>query len=193
MMNSKKQQQNKQDMQSQILKGQSVYLRAMEMDDLSCLYTVENEESLWPLGYTTSPYSKDFLKQYLESSRSDVFADLQLRLMICRNEDQAIVGIIDLIDFIPKFRRAQVGIVISEKYRGLGYGKDALLCLIRYSKSIIRMRQLHAEIPVSNVASLSLFKSCGFITTGLLKDWVIDENNYADAELLQLINEEVGL
>lgn len=193
MMKSKQEKQEKQNKQLQTLKGQSVSLRAMEMDDLSCLYEVENDESLWPLGNTTSPYSKNFLEQYLRSSNSDVYVDLQLRLIIYRNEDQVIVGMIDLIDFVPKFRRAQVGIVIREKYRGLGYAKEALLCLMNYSKSIIRMRQLYAEVPVNNAVSLSLFKSCGFTTTGLLKDWVINKNNYADAEFLQFINENVGL
>lgn len=176
-----------------MLKGQSIYLRALEMADLSCLYEVENEESLWSLGYNSSPYSRDFLKQYLESSRSDIYADLQLRLIICRHEDHAVVGIIDLIDFIPKFRRAQVGIVVLEKYRSLGYAKEAIACLIEYAKNIIHMRQLYAEVPVNNMASLSLFKSSGFVSTGLLKDWIIDGNCYVDAELLQLINTEIGL
>ena len=189
-MNNNKTTQNN---QLYILKGRKVYLRAIEMDDLACLYEVENDETLWPFSNATSPFSKDFLTQYLAASSSNIYVDLQLRLMICRVEDQAVVGIIDLFDFVPKYRRAQVGIMVRKRYRELGYAKEALLCLIRYTRHVVRMRQLYAEVPVNNVASLSLFKSCGFTQAGLLKDWVINEGTYVDAEFLQLINEKIGL
>lgn len=56
------------------------------------------------------PYSKYVLKQYMENSQCDMFADRQLRMMIVRCEDNAVVGTIDITDFAPMHSRGEVGL-----------------------------------------------------------------------------------
>ena len=103
------------------LSGKHIFLRALELSDLDFLYNLENEESLWEVSNTTTPYSKYILKQYLENSHRDIYDVKQLRLVICKNDDEAAVGFIDLFDFEPKHSRVGVGIVIfseGEKRKG---------------------------------------------------------------------------
>jgi diamine N-acetyltransferase len=50
------------------------------------------------------------VKQYLENAQQDIYEAKQLRLAICQDED-FLVGLIDLFDFDPKNNRA--GIVIQ--------------------------------------------------------------------------------
>ncbi len=38
------------------LKGENIFLRALELSDLDFLYTLENTESLWEVSNTTTPY-----------------------------------------------------------------------------------------------------------------------------------------
>ena len=106
----------------QTLKGEHIYLRALELWDIDFLYNLENDVSLWEVGNSTTPYSKYILMQYLENSHRDIYDVKQLRLVICKNEDQTQIGFIDLFDFDPKQQRVGVGIVIyaeEDKRKGL--------------------------------------------------------------------------
>ena len=75
--------------------SERVRLRAMEPEDLEVMYSMENDSRTWDVTNFTVPYSRFVLKQYIENSECDMFADRQLRMMIVRVEDDAVIGTID--------------------------------------------------------------------------------------------------
>ena len=85
-----------------------IKLRAMEPEDLDVLYKIENDTSLWGVGVTNVPYSRYTLHDYIANSVGDIYTDKQVRLMI-DNEQGQTVGIIDITDFDPRHRRAELG------------------------------------------------------------------------------------
>lgn len=172
------------------LSNTRIYLRAVEPEDLDILYSMENDPSLWDISCLTVPYSRYLLKQYIENSSSDMFADKQLRLMVVRKSDNVTLGTIDITDFVPLHSRGEVGIALMESCRGEGYGKEALLTLCHYAFEFLRMRQLCAHIPADNAASIALFSSCGFQQCGLLKDWLQLNGTFKDAVMMQRINKK---
>ncbi|MDY3851644.1 MAG: GNAT family N-acetyltransferase [Prevotella sp.] len=163
---------------------QQVTLRAIEPEDLDLLYRIENDMSLWRIGSGNVPYSRFALHEYVERCTNDIYVDKQMRLMIV-NEEQVTVGIIDLMDFSPQHRRAEVGIVLMEQYRRQGYGMAALEALIQYAHGVVHLHQLYSIIGVSNQASFALFQKMGFTSQICLKDWLLSEENYEDAHLMQ--------
>lgn len=162
-----------------------IRLRAMEPEDLELIYEMENDPQDWDVSNFTVPYSRYVMKQYLENSQCDVFADKQLRMIIVRLEDGAAIGTIDICEFSPMHSRGEVGIVVRREFRGAGYAKDALTLLCEYAFDFLRMRQLVVHIATDNEASMRLFTSCGFVQCGLLKDWLFVEGSFKDAALLQ--------
>lgn len=78
--------------------SERIRLRAMEPEDLETMYAMENDPQTWDVTNFSVPYSKYVLKQYMENSQCDMFADRQLRMMIVRCEDNAVVGTIDITD-----------------------------------------------------------------------------------------------
>lgn len=167
--------------------GKHVRLRAMEPEDLEVLYVMENDSQTWDVTNFNVPYSRYVLKQYMENSQCDMFADRQLRMMVVRCEDDAVVGTIDITDFAPLHSRGEVGIAIRQEYRGKGYAKEALELLCEYALGFLYMKQLTVHIATDNEASIQLFKSCGFIPCGLLKEWWCVEGCFKDVMLLQRI------
>ena len=93
-----------------------IILRAMEPEDLDVLYKIENDTSLWGVGVTNVPYSRYTLHDYIANSVGDIYTDKQVRLMI-DNEQGQTVGIIDITDFDPRHRRAELGVVIQCQHR----------------------------------------------------------------------------
>ncbi|RYD89791.1 MAG: GNAT family N-acetyltransferase, partial [Sphingobacteriales bacterium] len=48
------------------LTGTTLYLRALEPDDLDFIYRLENDEDIWQVSNTQTPYSRFLIRQYLE-------------------------------------------------------------------------------------------------------------------------------
>lgn len=171
------------------LKGNTVYLRALEPEDLEFVYAIENDESIWEMSNTQTPYSRFLIRQYLENAQQDIYEAKQLRLAICKNENDEVLGLIDLFDFDPRNQRAGVGIVIrNQKDRNKGIGSEALALLIKYSFTQLQLHQLYANIGAENAASINLFTNFGFQCIGMKKDWLRFQNRYTDEGLYQLIN-----
>jgi diamine N-acetyltransferase len=172
-----------------ILHGKSVYLRAIEPEDLEFVHSIENDEDIWEYSNTITPYSRFIIRQYLENAHQDIFEAKQLRLAICRTGSRDAIGLIDLFDYEPIHRRAGVGIVISrESNRHSGIGSEALEILIGYAFNTLGLHQLYANIVPSNKPSVALFTKFGFILAGVKKDWNRIQGEYHDEALYQLIN-----
>ncbi|AXG72791.1 N-acetyltransferase [Flavobacterium arcticum] len=172
------------------LQGENIYLRALEPDDLEFVYQMENNEVVWEVSNTITPYSRFLIRQYLENAHQDIFEAKQLRLAICKNDSFEAIGLIDLFDFDPVNKRAGVGIVIKETAnRNIGFGGQALKLLINYAFTRLQLHQLYANINTENVPSIALFTNFGFVCTGIKKDWNKRVNKYTDEAMYQLIHQ----
>jgi diamine N-acetyltransferase len=170
------------------LKGETIYLRALEPNDLEFVYLIENDQSIWPVSNTNTPYSRFLVKQYLENAQQDIYEAKQLRLAICQDEDFPAVGLIDLFDFDPKNNRAGIGIVIQGvENRNRNIGSEAVALLIRYAFYNLNVHQLYANISTENKASIALFTKFGFECVGVKKDWNLINGSYQDESIYQLI------
>ena len=70
--------------------GNGIRLRAPEPEDLEVMFRFENATDVWEMSNTTGPYSRFQLKQYIEQTQNDLFADRQLRLMIENGNRQVV-------------------------------------------------------------------------------------------------------
>lgn len=168
--------------------GARLCLRAVEPEDLDFMYDVENDSDCWSVTDFTSPYSRFVLRQYIENSQCDIYADRQLRLMVEERATGETVGIVDITDFAPLHARGEVGILVGRAHRGQGYGREALTLLCDYAFGFLSLHQLAARIPTDHEASLRLFHACGFVTCGILKEWWREGITFKDVVLLQRLH-----
>lgn len=170
------------------LRGQYVILRSPEPEDLDLLYAMENDPELCSTGSGLLPYSRYTLREYLKNSVQDLFAERQARFIIERNDGTA-MGMIDLVNYDPQNRHAEVSIALLGEYRGRGYAGDALHALVAYSFGRLAIHSLYAYADVLNEASIALFKNAGFTLVACLRDWIrIDCGGYHDALLFQKVS-----
>lgn len=170
------------------LQGDTIFLRALEPEDLEFIYQIENDESIWEVSNTQTPYSRFLIKQYLENAHLDIYEAKQLRLVICDQKTESTLGLIDLFDFEPMHHRAGVGILIGKNdNRGKGYGTEALNLIISYAEKHLALHQLYANIAADNKHSIELFEKAGFQQVGIKKDWNLFKRKYKDEILYQLL------
>lgn len=170
--------------------GERIHFRTMEPEDVEVMYDMENDPQIWEVTNLSVPYSKFALRQHIENAAGDLFADGQLRLMIVRRKDNAVIGTIDITDFVPIHAHGEVGIAVRKEFRSNGYAREALRLLCNYAFNYLHMKQLTVHIVTDNQTSLRLFQSCGFTVCGMLKEWWRVEGGYKDVAILQRLRED---
>ena len=173
------------------LKGEYVFLRAIEHEDADFIMATENDESFWEISNTQTPFSRHIIEQYVKNAYKDIYEVKQLRLIIETNIGVKL-GMIDLFDFDFKNKRAGVGVLIKNtEDRQKGYGKEALQLLVNYSFNRLHLHQLYCNISEDNTQSLKLFENAGFNKVGLKKDWNFSDGKFKNEFLLQLVKADV--
>ncbi len=167
--------------------NKDIRLRALEPEDLDALYRWENDSRLWQYGAAINPYSRFSLKQYIENANADINQTKQLRMIIVEKKSEKLVGTIDLYDFDFIHKRAGVGILIDEEFRGKGYALQALNCIREYVLGHLGMKQIYAFVPKTNIPSLHLFEKAGYEKTAVLKKWLSLKLQFTDVVVFQII------
>ncbi len=165
----------------------NLILRALEPDDVDALFRWENEDSMRQYGLDRAPVSRQLLVDYVTNYNPNIFSAGQLRLIVEEMDTKQPIGALDLYEVDSINRRAAVGIVIDEAYRGKGFGKRSMIKLIRFCHAHFGLHQLWAVVSVKNTVSARLFESVGFKTSGRLRSWVRIGETYEDALIYQLI------
>lgn len=172
-----------------LLRNENIYLRAVEPEDLDYLYKWENDTNLWIHGNTLAPYSRNTLRQYIEEAQQyDIFQSNQLRLVICQQDSDTIVGAVDIYDVDVHSKRAGIGVLVDEEFRKQGFAQQALKLIQNYAFDFLNLHQLYAHISVNNSISIDLFEKSGYLKAGILKDWIYTPSGYEDVTLVQLID-----
>ena len=68
-------------MNRELLRGERIWLRAIEPGDVDFIYRMENDPSVWQVGNTLVPYSRFQIEQYALALQHDIFTEKQLRLI----------------------------------------------------------------------------------------------------------------
>ena len=176
---------------NKFLESDILFLRSPEPEDLEALYRWENDTDVWKYSSAISPYSKYILRQYIEDAQTDIFQSKQLRFMIVLHHNHKAIGTIDLYDFDALNSRSGVGIYVDKEWRQKGYASQAMHLLQQYAFNFLKLNQLYAVIPESNKTSLDLFQKSDFLKTGVLQQWVSNNNTFEDAIIVQKINSNI--
>lgn len=93
------------------------------------------------------------------------------------------------VRYRPYNRRAGVGVLIYDKKdKCQGYASNALQIVIRYAFMVLNLNQLYCNILFDNTSSINLFRSKGFLTVGVKREWVRTTSGWLDEYLMQLLN-----
>lgn len=173
------------------MKSKSIYLRALEPEDIDYLYRWENDPEIWKVSCNSTMFSMNDLKLFIESSHKDIHCTLQKRFIIATIENNRAIGTIDLYDFDAHNRRASIGIMIYDtENRNRGYASEAIDLIKQYAFEIVSMHQLSAMTTTSNLESIKLFKKAGFKKCAEKREWILIGSKWHDAIEFQLINHQ---
>jgi len=165
-----------------------IYLRAIEPEDTDLIYRWENNTDNWLISNTLSPFSRNFILEYIKNHVHDIYTEKQLRLMICLNETQEAIGTVDLFDFDAYNKRVGLGILIAEtEHRGKSYAKECLQVIEKYCFEVLQLKQIYCNILENNEISLNLFRSMKYKKAGTKKAWIFHKGEWLDEYFFQKV------
>ncbi len=162
-----------------IYRGDQIYLRTINPNDVDVVLNWENNPDNWKVSSITKPYSRDQIVEFVNSNQ-DIFEHEQLRLIVCLNDSNEIIGNVDLFDFEPLHQRVGIGILIDEPYRNKGFAKQAVLLTEEYCKLILNVNKMFCNILEDNPYSIQLFTSLGYQKLCVKPQWHFYNNHWFD-------------
>ncbi len=112
-------------------------------------------------------------------------------LLICRKEDDAIVGSINLSQiFHGGFKNAYLGYQIGEPFAGRGYMSEAIGLVLRYAFNEMKLHRLEANIQPGNAPSIALVKRAGFTKEGYSRRYLKIGGRWRDHERWAIVAED---
>jgi len=114
-------------------------------------------------------YSMEELVSFVNSTNSD---DKALLLGLFLKKDNQFIGTLKVQPIDYSARTAWLGIMIgNRKFRGLGYGLEALEIVIGHLFSSLDLLEVHLGVDLQNLGAISLYKKLGF------REYKINTNN----------------
>lgn len=112
-------------------------------------------------------------------------------LVVCRNEDRAIVGYFALGQiFYGKFRNAYLGYYSFQPFAGKGYMREGLELVLRHAFGDLRLHRLQASIQPGNEPSIALVRGAGFRKEGIALRYLKIGGRWRDHEQWAITAEE---
>lgn len=165
---------------------QSLFLRALEPDDIEELFTIENDHDLQLYSTHNGPYSRFMLERYIAQQHQSVYEQKQQRFVISPSSGK-VLGFVDIFDFDPQSKRAGVGIVVLSQYRTKGVATKALALLEHFVIQHYDMHMLYADVLCGNKASCALFEKQNYLLIGIKRDWYFFQQKFHDVKGYQKI------
>jgi ribosomal-protein-alanine N-acetyltransferase len=170
-----------------VIQGKQVFLRCPVRHDLSAVVKLNRESRALHRGLVSPPKDTEQFKNFLERcSKDDCVC-----FLVCRNEDQQIVGFINLSQiFHGGFRSAYLGYYVGSPHANQGYMTEALQLALRYAFKDLKLHRLEANIQPGNLASIAMVKRAGFVREGFSRRYLKICGRWRDHERWAIIAED---
>ena len=160
-----------------LVRGERVVLRPYEdefsEDELARLYRWSHDPEVlrWSGGTPVKMPFAEF-KHFLHKDRLHPSPFRVVYAILTQGGE--LIGRIGYFDIEPERRQAEMGVVLGEKnYWGLGYGRDAVLTLLRHVFEHTDLNRIYLFTFADNARAQRCFAHCGFrrVTTDRHLRW----------------------
>lgn len=161
-------------------------LRSIELEDSRLLSAWLNDRETNSGLDIIYPKSKRYADNFVLDSEDET-----KKVFMIDDENYNPIGIVVIDKIKWEYRHCEIGIAIYKKdKRGQGYGHDALGTLLDFVFNNMNLELAYLSVLEDNIPGVSLYKSLGFITEGILRKRYFRDGNYVNLISMSLTREE---
>ncbi len=166
-----------------MLKSNLLTLRAWSESDIKDIQALKNDIPMQlELMGTPKPNSENSIAKWLKNKDEDD----SLVFFVIVNQQEHVVGYIQLSD-IDKFNYfGYLGICIDKNYWGEGYAQESFYLLTEYAINILNLRKILLYVNSENLRAISFYNKIGFTKVGLLKEHQLVSKKWQDVLLMEM-------
>jgi len=113
------------------------------------------------------------------------------RLLVCRSDDRAIVGIFSLSQiFYGPFCNTYLGYYAFVPFAGQGYMREGIRLVLQHAFDALDLHRLQANIQPENTPSIALVRGAGFAKEGFSRRYLKIDGDWQDHEQWTLLAED---
>jgi ribosomal-protein-alanine N-acetyltransferase len=143
-------------------RGRRVHLRPLDLSDEAEFLRAVRASRTLHRPWSHPPATPEAFRELAQSRPDDA------RLVVCRNEDDAIAGYFGLSQiFYGHFRNAYLGYYAFEPHAEQGFMREGLELVLRHAFGSLRLHRVQASIQPENERSIELVRAAGFRFEGL--------------------------
>ena len=167
--------------------GERVYLRRLRPRDCDAFVAAVRASRKLHRPWVSPADTEEAFVEKLRRSRGPS----DDRLVICRIEDDALVGAFSLGQiFHGPFRNAYLGYYAFTPFAGQGYMREGLALVCDHAFGRHTLHRIQANIQPGNTASLALVRGAGFTKEGLARRYLKIGGRWQDHETWALLAED---
>ncbi|MEG3616819.1 MULTISPECIES: GNAT family N-acetyltransferase [Isoptericola] len=179
-----------------VLPGEMVRLRPLAARDADRLWESLHDPEGMRLTGTTASFTREQIDEWASSvAGRDGRFDWAITPAAVRDGElvsDELIGEIVLNDIDPVSRSANLRLQMLPDYRGRGYGREAIEHVLRFAFEAdqLRLHRVGLDVLSINPRAKALYASLGFVEEGRLRDAYRDGDDWSDAIVMSLLEDE---
>jgi RimJ/RimL family protein N-acetyltransferase len=169
--------------------GETVYLRAVERDDIErCLRWINDPEVTRFLVAGRKPATRKRQEEWIDKANA---TEHEMVFAICLVENDLHIGNCGLHEIDPVDRRAVVGILIGERsMQSKGHGTAAMRLLLDHAFETLNLERVQLSVYSNNPRAQRVYERLGFKHEGVLRKNRYKRGEYVDEIVMGLLRAE---
>jgi ribosomal-protein-alanine N-acetyltransferase len=111
--------------------------------------------------------------------------------VICRPEDDAIVGLINFSQIFRRgFQNAYLGYQLFAGFTGRGYMTAAVSLAVQFAFNVLKLHRIEANVQPKNRKSIAILKRNGFVKEGFSRRYLKIGGRWRDHERWAIIKDD---
>ena len=174
-----------------MIRGERIYLRAIERDDLERCHDWMNDEELTATLAQRHPISLAREADWVERATRGQDPS-ELNFAICLAQGDRHIGNCGFVGIDRENRTATLGIFIGEKdCRGQGFGEEVVRALCRFAFEEMDLRKVRLDVHAGNAAAVKTYERVGFRREGVLREEQFRKGRPVDVIRMGLLRSEL--
>lgn len=138
-------------------------------------------------GVINTRFDRNSMSRLLDDARSES----NEYFVICRRDDDAIVGTINLSQIFRKsFQNAYLGYALGANFTGYGYMTEAVGMILTIAFYELKLHRIEANVQPSNKSSIAVLKRNGFTKEGFSRRYLKIGGRWRDHERWAILRED---
>lgn len=106
-----------------------------------------------------------------------------IRWAIVRKDDSSMIGTCGYPVIAASANRGSIGYELARRAWGHGFATEAVEAITGFGHRVVQLHRIDAQVMISNPASGTVLRKCGFVAEGVLRDYALLNGRYHDIEI----------